>query len=88
MDMEVQAGNQTAPSFAQPELWAFLDGLPERSRPVFLRGDSHWGTEKAMVGAEERGLGYVFKLKQSANVKKLIGQIFRKKEWAEAGQQW
>ena len=52
--MEVQAGNQTAPSFAQPELWAFLDGLPERSRPVFLRGASHWGTEKAMVGAEER----------------------------------
>ena len=88
LDMEVQAGNQTAPSFAQPELWAFLDGLAERDRPVFLRGDSHWGTEKAMVGAEERGLGYLFKLKQSANVKKLIGQIFRKEEWVEAGQHW
>jgi hypothetical protein len=87
-DMEVQAGNQTAPSFAQPELWAFLDGLAERERPVFLRGDSHWGAEKAMVGAEERGLGYLFKLKQSANVKKLIGQIFRREEWAEAGQEW
>src|SRR6266576_773232 len=88
LDMEVQAGNQTAPLYAQPELWAFLDGLPERNLPVFLRGDSHWGTEKAMVGAEERKLGYVFKLKQSANVKKLIGQIFRKEEWVEAGQQW
>src|SRR6266446_4118527 len=88
LDMEVQAGNQTAPLYAQPELWAVLDGLPERDRPVFLRGDSHWGTEKAMVGAEERGLGYLFKLKQSANVKKLIGQIFRKEEWVEAGQQW
>jgi hypothetical protein len=88
LDMEVQAGNQTAPLYAQPELWAFLDGLPERDRPVFLRGDSHWGAEKAMVGAEERGLVYLFKLKQSANVKKLIGQIFRKEEWEEAGQQW
>ncbi len=88
LDMEVQAGNQTAPLYAQAELWAFLDGLPERDRPVFLRGDSHWGAEKAMVGAEERGLGYLFKLKQSANVKKLIGQIFRKEEWLEAGQQW
>jgi hypothetical protein len=86
--MEVQGGNQTAPLYAQPELWAFLDGLPERSRPVFLRGDSHWGAEKAMVGAEERGLGYLFKLKQSANVKKLIGQIFRKQDWVEAGQKW
>jgi len=88
LDMEVQAGNQTAPLFAQPELWAFLDGLAERNRPVFLRGDSHWGAEKALVGAEQRGLGYLFKLKQSANVKKLIGQIFRKEEWVEAGQQW
>jgi len=88
LDMEVQAGNQTAPSFAQPELWAFVDKLGERNRPIFMRGDCHWGAEKVMAGAEERGLGYLFKLKQSANVKKLIGQIFRKQEWAEAGQQW
>jgi hypothetical protein len=88
LDMEVQAGNQTAPLYAQPELWAFLDGLPAERRPLFLRGDSHWGSEKAMVGAEQRELGYLFKLKQSANVKKLIGQIFRKEEWVEAGQQW
>ena len=88
LDMEVQAGNQTAPLFAQPELWGFLDGLTEQERPVFLRGDSHWGTENAMVGAEQRELGYVFKLKQSANVKKLIRQIFRQEEWVEAGQRW
>jgi hypothetical protein len=88
LDMEVQAGNQTAPLYAQPELWAFLDGLPEQKRPVFLRGDSHWGTEKAMVGAEERKLGYLFKLKQSGNVKKLISQIFRKEDWVDAGQGW
>src|SRR5216683_3195797 len=47
LDMEVQAGNQTAPSYAQPGLWAFLDELEERQRPIFLRGDSHWGAEKA-----------------------------------------
>lgn len=88
LDMEVQAGNQTAPSFAQPELWSFLDGLAERDRPVFLRGDSHWGAEKAMLGAEERKLGFLFKLKQTSNVKKLIGQIFAKQEWEDAGQNW
>jgi hypothetical protein len=88
LDMEVQAGNQTAPLYAQPELWAFVDGLAEEDRPAFMRGDSHWGSEKAMVGAERRALGYLFKLKQSANVKKLIAQIFRKQEWVEAGQQW
>jgi hypothetical protein len=88
LDMEVQAGNQTAPLYAQPELWAFLDGLAERDRPLFVRGDCHWGTEKAMLGAEERNLGHLFKLKQSPNVKKLIGQIFQKQDWVEAGQQW
>ena len=41
-----------------------------------------------MAGAEERELRYLFKLKQSANVKKLIGQIFQQEEWVEAGQQW
>jgi hypothetical protein len=88
MDIEVQAGNQTAPLFAQPGLWSFLDGLEEGSRPVLLRGESHWGAEKAMVGAEEGKLRYLFKLKQSANVKKLIGQMFSKEGWEEAGQQW
>ena len=88
LDVEVQAGNQTAPSFAQPELWVFVDGLGERSRPILLRGDGHWGSEKTMLNAEERQLGFLFKLKQSANVKKLIEQIFREEEWAEAGQEW
>ena len=88
MDMEVQAGNQTAPSFAQPGLWAFLDGLAEKNRPVFLRGDCHWGAENAMAGAEARNIRYLFKLKQSANVKKLIGQIFNQEDWVEAGQKW
>ena len=96
LDMEVQAGNQNAlsslaptdPFYAQPELWSFIDGLAEASRPVFIRGDSHWGTERAMVGAELRKIGYVFKLKQSANVKKLIEQIIGKEQWEGAGQQW
>jgi len=41
-----------------------------------------------MVGAEERQLRYLFKLKQSPNVKKLIGQIFPQEGWVEAGQNW
>src|SRR5579872_4886127 len=88
LDLHVQAGNQTAPSFAQPDLWSFIEGLEDNRRPVFLRGDCHWGSESAMAGAEARSLGYVFKLKQSGNVKKLITQQFNKEEWVEAGQKW
>lgn len=88
LDVEVQAGNQTASSFAQPELWALLEGLPEPSRPAFLRGDCNWGSERAMQGAEQRRIAYVFKLKQTANVKKLLERLIGQSEWVDAGQQW
>jgi hypothetical protein len=88
MDVEVQAGNQTASSFAQPELWGLLDGLEKTSRPTFVRGDCQWGTERAMVGAEQRSIPYLFKLKQSGNVKKLIEKFLGRDQWVEAGQQW
>jgi hypothetical protein len=88
MEVEVQAGNQTAASFAQPELWSLLDGLPKSSHPRFLRGDCNWGTERAMEGAEQREIRYVFKLKQSPNVKKLIAKLMSNDQWVEAGQKW
>ena len=88
IDVEVQAGNQTAASFAQPELWRLLDGLPQASHPSFLRGDCAWGNERAMEGAEKREISYLFKLKQSVNVKKLIAKLFGNDQWVEAGQKW
>ena len=88
MDVEVQAGNQTASSFAQPELWSMLDGVAKSSLPAFLRGDCGWGNERALVGAERRKLPYLFKLKQSANVKKLIVKLFGNEQWVDAGQKW
>ena len=87
-DVEVQAGNQTASSYAQPELWKLLDEMPEPSRPAFIRGDCGWGTERAMEGAEQRSIPYLFKLKQTAGVKKLIDKLFGASEWVDAGQQW
>jgi hypothetical protein len=89
VDVEVQAGNRTASSFAQPEMWKMLDGLKEAGRaPSFLRGDCAWGTDGAMQGAEQRGIPYLFKLKQTANVKKLIVRLFGKDSWVDAGQNW
>ena len=88
LEVEVQAGNQRASSFAQPELWTLLDGLPELSRPAFLRGDGNWGTERAMEGAEQRPIAYRFKLKQTAKVKKLMERRFSQDEWVAAGQSW
>jgi hypothetical protein len=88
VDVEVQAGNQTASSFAQPQLWNVLDGLPKEKHPSFLRGDSAWGTERAREAAEQRQTPFLFKLKQSANVRRLAERLLRRDGWVEAGQGW
>src|SRR6266478_5112431 len=88
LDVEVQAGNQTASSYAQPEFWKYIDSLPAVARPAFVRGDCGWGTERMMAQAEERKTQYLFKLKQSSKVKRLIKQAFSRQDWVPAGQGW
>lgn len=88
LDVEVQAGNQTASSHAQPELWEFIRSLPMEARPAFLRGDCGWGTERMMTEAEDQKIPYLFKLKQTSKVKKLVQRAFSREDWTEAGQGW
>jgi len=41
-----------------------------------------------MEGAEQRQIPYLFKLKQSVNVKRLIAKQLGADQWDDAGQQW
>ena len=84
LDVEVAAGNEHASKHAAPGLWALLDRIPRDCWPAFLRGDSGFGTEAAMREAEQRGLPYLFKLRLTANVKKLIKKTFSKDDWTAA----
>ena len=88
LDVDVTAGNQHASSHAAPGLWALLDRIPRDCWPALLRGDSGFGTEAVMREAEQRGLPYLFKLRLTANVKKLIKKTFSKDDWTNAGQGW
>ena len=45
LDVEVQAGNQSASKHSSPGLWALLERLGRENWPVFIRGDKDWGTE-------------------------------------------
>ena len=85
---EVQAGNEAASSNAQPGFWTYFDTLPPESRPVFLRGDIGWGSERMMKEAEQRDQGYLFKIKQSARIKELLATSFSVNQWQAAGQGW
>ena len=88
LDVDVAPGNEHASKHAAPGRWALLDRIPRHCWPAFLRGDSGFGTEAVMAGAEQRGLPYLFKLRLTANVKKLIKKTFSKKDWTDAGQGW
>jgi hypothetical protein len=72
LEVEVQAGNQSAAAYSAPGLWALLGRIPRANWPAFIRGDCDWGSDAIMAEAEQRGIDYLFKLRQSPNVKKLI----------------
>jgi Transposase DDE domain group 1 len=87
-DVDVVAGNaHTSKHFARG-LWALLDRIPRDSWPVLLRGDCGFGNEAIMREAEQRGLPYLFKLRLTANVKRMIERMSTQSTWVNAGQGW
>jgi hypothetical protein len=91
LNVDVQAGNLTASEYAQPTLWGWLESRERKDWPTFLRGDIAHGNENMMRGAEERGLPYLFKLRQTKGVAQLIARLAtrgNKAGWRDAGQGW
>jgi hypothetical protein len=88
LDVEVQAGNEMAASYTAPSLWSLLDRIPRTQWPQFIRGDCAFGTDAVMNVAEEKGVPYLFKIKQTKNVKRLIEKLMLNQDWSQAGQGW
>ncbi len=88
LDVEVQAGNRSAGSYGRPGLVALLDSLPVRARPFCIRGDVSYGNELTMTEAEQRHIDYLFKLRQTSGVQKLIEGLFWQQQWQDAGLGW
>jgi hypothetical protein len=88
LDVEVMAGNESCPSHTLPHLFSWIDALPVEYRPEFIRGDCAFGTDAVMTAAEERSLPYLFKLKQTSNIKRFISEKMVLDEWENAGQGW
>src|ERR1035438_8894613 len=53
-----------------------------------MRGDIGWGTEAMMVECEKRALPYLFKIRQTAKVKRHIARLFGLNDWESAGGGW
>jgi hypothetical protein len=88
LDVEVQAGNQTASKYSSPGLWELLGRLPRAHWPVAIRGDRDWGTQANMARAEREDRPFLFKLRMTKGVKKFVERLMRGTAWVEAGQGW
>ena len=80
LDVEVQPGNQMASSYTSPDLWSLLERIPRHQWPQLIRGDCAFGTDGVMSVAEEKGIPYLFKIKQTKNVKRLIEKLMLNQE--------
>ena len=88
LEVEVQAGNQHAAKHSAPGLWALLDRLGPECAPWLLRGDKDWGTEGVISAAERRGQAYLFKLRLTRTVKRVLERAMRDADWQDAGAGW
>ena len=88
LDAQLEAGNRHSPVHARPGLLALLQGMPQASRPRLVRGDCAFGNEGEMSALEAIGQPYLFKLRQSAGVKKLVQRLWTRRDWRSVGQGW
>ena len=85
LDVVVSPGKQHAAAHARPGLSDILDSLPPVQRPALVRGDCGFGNEPFIAELETRGQPYLFKLRQTGGVKKLLMRQFARKDWTTPG---
>lgn len=88
LGVEVKAGNEHTGGHSLAGLLHVLDELPPNQRPKIVHGDCGFGAETLMRPLEERQQGYLFKLKLTKNVKRLIERLVHERDWRDAGQGW
>jgi hypothetical protein len=85
---EVRAGNEHSGSYSLPGLLKILDDLEQTKRPYLVRGDCGYGFDTMMKELEVRHQKFLFKLRLSKNIKRLIEKSFWQSGWTDAGQGW
>jgi hypothetical protein len=86
LDVEVQSGKACAAKHSLPRLRLLIERLAPEERPSLVRGDNAFGNEGVMSEMEEIEQSYLFKLRQTAGVKRLIERQWRQGDWRDVGQ--
>ena len=86
LDVEVQGGKAHAAKHSLPRLRLLIERLSPEERPSLVRGDNAFGNEHVMAEMEEIEQPYLFKLRQTAGVKRLIERQWSRRDWEDVGQ--
>ena len=88
--VDVCGGKAHAACHMSARVWAWVDALEPGYRPRLIRGDIGFGNEGYLSACEARDLPYLFKLKASPKVKKLIRQMasMPRVQWSPAPGGW
>jgi hypothetical protein len=85
LDVVVCPGKQHSATHARPGLSDVLDSLDKGQLPALVRGDCGFGNEPFIDELENRGQAYLFKLRQTSGVKKMLMRQFARKDWTTPG---
>lgn len=88
LDAQLEAGNRHSPAHARAGLIGLLESFEPQQRPRLVRGDCAFGSEGEMQALEAIGQPYLFKIKQTTGVKRLIERQWARRDWASVGQGW
>jgi hypothetical protein len=86
LDVAVQGGKTHAAKHSLPRLRALIERFGPEERPALVRADNAFGNEAVMSEMEAIGQCYLFKLRQSAGVKRLIERQWSRRDWRDIGQ--
>jgi hypothetical protein len=81
LDVQVSTGKQHTSGHAKAALGRLLDELADK-RPALVRGDSGYGNEGILLELEQRDQRYLLRLRQTANVKRLVAMAFARTDWS------
>lgn len=90
LDVQVSSGKQHTSVHAKAALARLLDELGDGAdsrRPALVRGDSGYGNEGILLELESRNQPYLLRLRQTANVQRLVAQQFARTDWSLADNQ-
>jgi Transposase DDE domain group 1 len=86
LDVQVSSGKQHTSVHAKTALARLLDELGDK-RPAMVRGDSGYGNEGILLELESRSQPYLLRLRQTANVQRLVAQQFARQDWSRPDSQ-